>query len=60
MPDAMYISPFRRAIMTQEITFKGWFYAGEREPGMDISSTVVRIAIEVCTRRPAPVHETPS
>jgi hypothetical protein len=47
-PDVMYISPFRRTIMTEDITFRGWFYADETEPGMDIARSVVRIANEVC------------
>jgi hypothetical protein len=50
VPDVMYISPFRRAIMTEEITFQGWFYANETEPGMEIAKSVIRIVIEVCTQ----------
>jgi len=34
--------------MTEDITFRGWFYADEMEPGMDIARSVARIADEVC------------
>ena len=34
--------------MTEEATFRGWFYADETEPGMDIARSVARIVIEVC------------
>ena len=51
-PDTIYISPFRRTFVTNEITFRGWFYADDEEPGMEMSNSVTRMAIEVCTKAP--------
>ncbi|KAG8820999.1 hypothetical protein FRC19_008317 [Serendipita sp. 401] len=46
LPQAMYTSPFRRAINTQTIEFAGWFYANGTEPGMAITSSIPKIVIE--------------
>lgn len=46
IPDVMWISPFRRALMTCAITFNGWLYPDGAEPGMEIASSRARIAVE--------------
>lgn len=47
-PDVIYTSPFRRAIDTMVITFKGWFNPEDDGTRSDASKTVAKIVLEVC------------
>ncbi|PVF96751.1 phosphoglycerate mutase-like protein [Serendipita vermifera] len=46
LPDMMYLSPFRRALHTDMITFNGWFFQDGDQPGLEASQGVGRIVLE--------------
>ncbi|CAG7854595.1 SubName: Full=Related to PMU1-high copy suppressor of ts tps2 mutant phenotype {ECO:0000313/EMBL:CCA68671.1} [Serendipita indica DSM 11827] len=45
-PDVLYMSPLRRAIHTGVLSFDGWFYPNNTDPGMEASNAVARLVLE--------------
>lgn len=46
-PDVIYTSPFRRAIHTAVLSFRGWFDAYEEDPGLEVSKNAIKLVLEV-------------